>query len=150
MRLEHFPILLGVLVGLMGIALIADAWLPEEVLHRRERRRRPRAERHHLGEALVGVGILCVAAALVGRDAWRWGTLFIILGFVLVGVGIALNREYLREVLFFRGAARRRPESDDQEVTHDHSLRDASRGPKNGDPGDPADTGEREPRLRIR
>lgn len=147
MRIEHIPIVLGLLVGLMGVALIADAWLPEESLHRRERRRRPRAERHRLGEALLGAGVLCMAAALIGRDAWRWGTVAVILGFVLLGIGIVLNREYLREALFFRGAARRRPEGADNEVVHDSSLRDATRAPKGGDP---ADTGERESRLRIR
>lgn len=110
MRLEHLPILLGVLVGAIGFGLIADAWLPERVLVPSERRRRRRAERDRRGEALVGVGTLCLAAALIGRDTWRYGTLAVLIGTVLLVAGGILNREYLREVLFFRGPARRAPE----------------------------------------
>jgi hypothetical protein len=107
MRLEHLPILFGILVGLVGAGLIGDAWLSDGVAVLRERRRRVRAEPHKGGEASVGVGVLCMAAALIGRDAWRFGTVAVILGAVLVVVGAVLNRKYLAELLTFRGAARR-------------------------------------------
>jgi hypothetical protein len=108
LRLEHLPLLLGVLVGLLGIALIADAWMGDDMYQvRTERRRRIRAERHHLGEAIVGLGTLCMAAALLGRDTWRFGTLSVIIGTVLLIVGAIMNARFLKEALFFRGAARR-------------------------------------------
>ena len=107
MRLEHLPILLGILVGLVGAGLIGDAWLGDSVAVLRERRRRVRTEPHKLGEAIVGAGVLCMGAALVGRDAWRYGTVAVLLGTVLVLVGAILNRKYLGELLTFRGAARR-------------------------------------------
>jgi hypothetical protein len=73
----------------------------------RERRRRNRAERHRGGEALVGLGILAIAAALIGRDTWRYGTVAILLGVVLLAAGGWLNRAYLGELFAFRGPARR-------------------------------------------
>ena len=51
--------------------------------------------------------LLCMAAALMGRDTWRWGTISVIAGSVLLIVGAIMNRQYLKEVLLFRGAARR-------------------------------------------
>ena len=107
MRLEHLPILFGILVALIGAGLVGDAWLGDSVAVLRERRRRVRAEPHKAGEAIVGVGVLCMGAALIGRDGWRYGTVAIILGTLLVIVGTALNRRYLTELLTFRGAARR-------------------------------------------
>lgn len=107
MRLELLPVLFGVLVALLGGALVADAWLPDEILVPRERRRRPRAERDRLGEGAVGAGVLCMAAALIGRDQWAYGTLAVILGTVLLVIGVVRNRRYLRERVTFRGAARR-------------------------------------------
>ncbi len=107
MRIEFVPLILAVLFGVIALGLIADAWLPEEYYVTHERRRRRRTERHRGGEVLVGVGILALAAALAGRTSWRYGTVAIILGGVLVLVGAALNHRYLREILAFRGAARR-------------------------------------------
>jgi hypothetical protein len=48
-----------------------------------------------------------MAAALIGRDTWRWGTIAVLAGAALLVVGVILNRAYLKEVLLFRGAARR-------------------------------------------
>jgi hypothetical protein len=107
MRLEQIPVLLGVLVALVGAGLVVDAWLAETALVSRERRRRTRAERHRFGEALVGGGLICMAAALAGGDAWRYATLAILVGAFLLITGSVLNRRYLREVLTFRGPARR-------------------------------------------
>ena len=73
----------------------------------RERRRRTRAVPHKAGQTLVALGTLCMAAALMGRDTWRWGTISVIAGSVLLIVGAIMNRQYLKEVLLFRGAARR-------------------------------------------
>ena len=107
MRVETIPLVLGILVALVGLGLIADAWLPEHVLHRSERRRKERAERHLGGEAAIGLGMLCMAAALIGRDTWTYGTVAVIVGTVLFLVGAWLNRAYLKERITNRGALRR-------------------------------------------
>ena len=107
MRLEHIPLIAGLLVVLVGIGLVVDAYLPERLHFAPERRRRVRAERHPLGEALIGGGIICCGAAIIGRDTWAYGTVAVLIGAVLLGAGAWLNREFLRELLLFRGAARR-------------------------------------------
>jgi hypothetical protein len=106
-RLEHVPLLVGVLFALLGLGLLVDSRLQDYTLIARERRRRPRAERHRVGEALVGLGALCVAASLFGRDTWRWGNVAVLAGTLLVVFGALLNRPYLRELFSFRGPARR-------------------------------------------
>lgn len=107
MRLEQIPLFVGVIVAILGLGLILDAQLPEGFTPSRERRRRERTEPHRGGQTLVGIGIIAIAAALIGRDTWRFGTLAILAGVLLVAVGGWLNREYLRESVVFRGAARR-------------------------------------------
>jgi hypothetical protein len=107
MRLEQIPVFVGVVVAILGLGLVLDAQLPEGFSQSRERRRRERTERHRGGETLVGLGIIAVGAALIGRDTWRFGTLTILIGAVLLAVGAWFNREYLREVFAFRGVARR-------------------------------------------
>ena len=107
MRVETIPLILGILVALIGVGLIADAWLPEKVLYRSERRRRARAERHLGGEAAIGFGVLCMAAALIGRDTWRFGTVAVIAGALLLVIGAWLNGQFLRERITNRGALRR-------------------------------------------
>jgi phosphatidylglycerophosphate synthase len=108
MRFEQVPLLLGGFVGLIGLLLVADALLPERArLYARERRRRVRTERHRVGEALVGLGIVAMGGALIGRDAWRWSTVVVIAGAVLLVLGAVLNFRYLRETFAFRGRARR-------------------------------------------
>ena len=107
MRVETIPLILGILVALIGVGLIADAWVPEKVFYRGERRRRARAERHLAGEAAIGFGVLCMAAALIGRDTWRFGTVSVIVGVLLLVIGAWLNRQYLRERISNRGALRR-------------------------------------------
>jgi xanthine/uracil permease len=107
MRLEQLPIVLGVLVALIGLTIALDAWQAGGVAPLRERRRRTRAVPHKAGQTLVALGTLCMAAALLGRDTWRWGTISVIAGSVLLVIGAIMNRQYLKEVLLFRGAARR-------------------------------------------
>jgi hypothetical protein len=107
MKLEQFPILLGVLVALIGLTIALDAWQAGGVAPLRERRRRTRALPHKAGQTLVALGTLCMAAALMGRDTWRWGTISVLAGSSLLIIGAIMNRKYLREVLLFRGAARR-------------------------------------------
>jgi hypothetical protein len=106
-RVETIPLILGILVALAGVGLLADAWLPEQVLYRSERRRRARAERNLGGEAAIGIGVLCMAAALLGRDTWRYGTVAVIAGSVLLAIGVWLNWRYLRERISNRGELRR-------------------------------------------
>ena len=107
MRIELLPLILAAVVALVGLGLLADAWLPEDYYVTHERRRRRRTERHRIGEALVGGGVLALAAALAGRDSWRYSTVAIIVGVLLLTVGAGLNWRYLRELLAFRGPTRR-------------------------------------------
>jgi hypothetical protein len=106
-RVETIPLILGGLVALVGLGLLADAWLPERVLYHSERRRRARAERHLGGEAAIGLGVLCMAAALAGRDSWAYGTVTVMAGTILLAIGAWLNRAYLRERVTNRGELRR-------------------------------------------
>ena len=107
MRLELIPVVLGVLVLLIAAGIIYDAAAPANVRPFSERRRRKRAELDTAGEWLVGLGTVCLGAALIGNELWRWTTIAVISGIVLIVLGAVLNRAYLREMLFFRGAARR-------------------------------------------
>src|SRR3954464_1597367 len=116
MRLEQFPIVLGVLVALIGLTIALDAWQAGGVAPLRERRRRPRGVPHKAGQTLVGLGTLCMAAALIGRDTWRWGTISVLAGSALLIIGAIMNRQYLKEVLLFRGAARRGEGAKDQQL----------------------------------
>jgi hypothetical protein len=96
MRLETIPLILGALLGLLGLALVFDAWLKDDLIVPQERRRRPRRERHRFGEALVGLGVIGMAAAFVGRDTWRYSTLTVIAASLLLLWGLKLNAGYLR------------------------------------------------------
>ena len=107
MKLEQVPIILGVLVALVGLTIALDAWQAGGVAPLRERRRRTRAVPHKAGQTLVALGTLCMAAALIGRDTWRWVTISVLAGAALLIIGAIMNRQYLKEVLLFRGAARR-------------------------------------------
>ncbi len=129
MRLEYIPIVLGVIAALIGALFIYDAASPKQARPLRERRRRQRAEINVPGELFAGLGTLCLAGALVGGDQWRWTTVLVITGTLLIVVGGILNRAFLREMLFFRGSSRRTEEHETPPVA-----------PKNPD----------EPRLRIR
>jgi len=107
MKLEQLPIIIGVLIALVGLTIALDAWQAGGVAPMRERRRRTRATPHKAGQTFVALGTLCMAAALIGRDTWRWGTVSVLAGSALLILGAIMNRQYLREVLLFRGAARR-------------------------------------------
>jgi len=107
MKLEQLPLILGVLVALIGLTIALDAWQAGGVAPMRERRRRTRATPHKAGQTMVALGTLCMAAALMGRDTWRWGTISVLAGSSLLIIGAIMNRTYLKEALLFRGAARR-------------------------------------------
>ena len=107
MRLEQLPIILGVLIALIGLTIALDAWQAGGVAPLRERRRRARTMPHKAGQTMVALGTLCMAAALMGRDTWRWGTIAVLAGSALLILGALMNKQYLKEVLLFRGAARR-------------------------------------------
>ena len=98
---------LGVLVALVGLAILADAWLPEEMPFRTERRRREREERSLGGEAAIGIGVLCMAAALIGRDTWAYSIVAVIVGTALFVIGAIMNRSFLKDRITNRGALRR-------------------------------------------
>ena len=106
-RVELIPLILGIIVGLIGLAILADAWLPEELPFRWERRRSERTERSLGGEAAIGIGVLCMGAALMGRDTWDYGTVAVIAGTILFVIGAWMNRSYLKDRITNRGALRR-------------------------------------------
>lgn len=108
MRVELIPIVAGVLVGLLGLALLFDAWTPDEIIIRRERRRSPRVSRDRNGEALVGLGVLCMAAAFIGGDSWPYSVVAVIAGTVALFYGTWRSRGYLGERISRRGALRRK------------------------------------------
>jgi hypothetical protein len=108
MRLEIVPLIIGALVGLLGLGLIFDAWTPDEVVVKRERRRRARVERSRGGEALIGLGVIGMAAAFIGRDTWRYSVMAVIAGAVLLAWGAIANRRYIGASISNRGALRRR------------------------------------------
>jgi predicted type IV restriction endonuclease len=106
-RLEQLPIVVGVLVFLIALAIGYDSMSPEERRPFKERRRRQRAELNRGGELLVAFGTASMAAALMGRDSWRWGNIAVFAGVALLVAGASLNRIFLKELLLFRGASRR-------------------------------------------
>ena len=106
-RAELIPLVLGVLVALIGCAILADAWLPETSSHRSDRRRRARIERSLGGEAAIGLAVVLMGAALIGRDTWPYTTVCVIAGSVLFLFGLIANRRYLKERITNRGALRR-------------------------------------------
>lgn len=99
MRLEHIPVVLGLFFAVIGIALVADAFLREEPLLIKDRRQRDRPPRHRGGEAAIGIGVVGVAAALIGTDQWRYGTVAILLGVVALAIGVFLNWEYVKDFM---------------------------------------------------
>ncbi|GLC27914.1 hypothetical protein [Roseisolibacter agri] len=107
MTLETVPLVLGAVVGLVGLGLVADGWLPDSAPRVAERRRRARAERDCTGEILIGLGLLALAASLAGGDVWRWGTVAVLSGVALLAAGGFRNRHYLIERLLNRGKSRR-------------------------------------------
>ena len=152
MRLEHLPLILGVLVALLGAGLVYDALTPDGTVVGVERRRRARAPRHPRGELLVGLGVLMIAAALIGRDVWRYGTLAVLAGILLLTAGALLNRHYLRELFTNRGALSRTddglpiPGARTERVVRKPVAPDA---PVAGTPGTPGTTGTPAPPSRA-
>ena len=108
MRLEWLPVILGVVVLLVAVAVVYDAFAPQTIPGFRERRRRPRAAVNPQGQALMGAGMVAMAVALIGRDTFRYGTIAVLAGALLLLVGGVMNRAYLKEALLNRGASRRR------------------------------------------
>lgn len=107
MKLEMLPVILGVIVCLLGIGICFVAFQPESLAPVRERRRRMRAEPNPTGQLLLGLGTICMGAALMGRDTWRFSNIVVFTGIALIVVGGSMNRQFLRELILFRGAARR-------------------------------------------
>src|SRR5438067_2918043 len=92
---------------MLGVGIMFDAWTPD-VGASQERRRRPRIERHRNGEAMLGLGVLGLAAAFIGRDNWRYSVLVVIIGAVFLVIGTVLNAHFVRELFVNRGPLRRR------------------------------------------
>jgi hypothetical protein len=101
------PLLFGVLLALVGLVLVFDAWRRDELVMPRERRRRPRAERDRTGEAFIGLGIIAVGAAFMGRDVWSYRIVAVVVGAVLMLMGAIRNRHLLHDLVANRGKLRR-------------------------------------------
>lgn len=108
MAVETIPLILGAIVGLIGIGLLFDAWTPDDIIVKRERRRRQRAERSRAGETWIGLGVLAMAAAFIGRDTWKYSVVAVMVGTALMLLGTMLNWRYFSERVSNRGALRRR------------------------------------------
>jgi len=108
MRIELVPLIAAALLGLIGLGLVFDAWTPDSILVKHERRRRRRVERNRGGEAAIGFGVLCMAAAFAGRDTWKYSVVAVIAGTVLLFLGAIMNLRYLGAVVSNRGVLRRR------------------------------------------
>jgi hypothetical protein len=106
--LELIPLVIGVLVCLVGLGLLFDAWTPDEIIVKAERRRSPRIERSRGGEAMVGLGVLGMGAAFVGRDTWPYTVVSAIAGAVFLLLGMIASRKYLGQLVSHRGSLRRR------------------------------------------
>ena len=112
MRIELVPLIFGIFLAVVGFGLVADAWTPDDMLVKRERRRRARLERHRGGEAAIGFGVLGMAAAFIGRDTWRFSVISVLAGTLLLIYGVAPNRRFLGELIANRGPLRRRTDVD--------------------------------------
>jgi hypothetical protein len=108
MRIEILPLIVGILLVVIGGGLVFDAWTPDDLLVKRERRRSPRTERNRRGEGAIGLGVLCMAAAFIGRDTWRFSVVAVIAGTLLLLFGVVTNRRFLGELISNRGSLRRR------------------------------------------
>jgi hypothetical protein len=124
MRLETIPLVLGALIGLIGVGLVLDAWMEEDVAT--ERRKRPRRPRNRFGEALVGFGTIAMAVAFLGRDNWRYSTITVIAGAILLLWGLKRNLPYLRET-FVRGQHRKIPATPNSAPAEDPTFVPGSR-----------------------
>lgn len=96
MRLETLPFVVGLLLGLLALALVVDAWTPDESVVTGERRRRFRRPRDRFGEALLGLGVGAVSAVLLAGEGWRYSVVSVIVAAVLVAWGVKRNAGYLR------------------------------------------------------
>jgi hypothetical protein len=114
-KVEFVPLIIGALVGLLGLGLLFDAWTRDEIFVSRERRRRPRARRSRPGETFIGLGVIAMASAILGRDNWRYSTIVVIAGTVALVVGVVLSRSYVRELFVNRGPLRRRDDHNEAE-----------------------------------
>ncbi len=114
MRAETIPLMLGIVVVLIAAAIIADAIFEEQDSLSAERRRRSRPERSRVGQIVFAAGMLCVAAALIGRDQWRFTTLSVAVAVILVVIGVGLNIRYIRGSLLgpVLGASSKRRRAD--------------------------------------
>ncbi|HEX4682965.1 MAG TPA: hypothetical protein VH277_09665 [Gemmatimonadaceae bacterium] len=108
MSLEFIPVIVGALLGLLGLCLLFDAWTPDDIIVKGERRRHARVERSRGGETWIGLGVVGMAAAFIGRDTWKYSVIAVIAGAAFLLLGILMNWRYLGARISNRGALRRR------------------------------------------
>ena len=115
MRVEDIPVGVGVVILVIGLAIMWDAWGPQSLGPMRDRRRRTRADIDIKGELVAGLGITLLGTALIGRD-WRFETVTVLFGTICIVLGALRNRKYFREVFLFRGAARRNTDNKTRKI----------------------------------
>ncbi len=96
MRIETIPLIIAAVVALFGACVLYDAWTPDEPVQGTDRRRAPRTDRSRGGETAIGFGVLCLAAAMFGRDTWAYSIVSAMAGAVLIILGAWMNRRYIR------------------------------------------------------
>jgi hypothetical protein len=96
MRLETFLLAVGILVGLVGLALLLDAWIEENPVQTDRRRFRRLDGRDRKGEAMVGLGVMALGAIIIGGDEWRYSIVAGIAATLLLLWGVKRNSAYIR------------------------------------------------------
>lgn len=134
-RVETFPLIIGILVALVGIGIMFDAWTSEAIVVSQERRRRPRIERHRNGEAMIGIGVLALGAAFIGRDDWNYSILVVIIGALFLIAGTVLNARYVHDLFVNRGPLRRREAFEEDLGATPGAVADTPPGSEAADPG---------------
>lgn len=111
MRLETIPLILGILVCLLGIWFVADAWFHFGLIKpARERRRQKRSTLSSTAETCLGIGTFCLGFALISRDTGRFTNVAIFVGLAYFVAAIAMSYRYILDWITKRGESRRRPE----------------------------------------
>jgi hypothetical protein len=92
---------LGIVLLLLGTALVLDAWVPKPPPPTPDRRHRPRTPLDPVGELAAGIGVGLLGIAFLAHNT-RFETLIIIAAAICVSFGALKNWKYFREVLLFR------------------------------------------------
>lgn len=140
MWIEILPRIVGAVALPVGLWLLVDAFLPERP-PAVERRRRPRAPRSRVGQALFALGVLVLAGTLAVGESWHDATRGVIVASVFLVAGVAFDARHLAG--FLAGSSRARRQRDDPPEPEERApaargrrpRRSARRGRTSDDPG---------------